>query len=164
MVQEKSASRKAHDPQDAIERLRKHALNFSADKTRGGEIEVRERQHVAFHAALFFFIKGHDHQHGDESGGNGGGRLETDVVKERGIAEEGENNSHGSPHDEGNGKEPVRESLLAAAFQPEDIGHGQKNRRRRKNQRKVKPTQGDSTGPENQDAAGGRRGHTPERA
>src|SRR5277367_4646136 len=98
MMEKQRASRKAYNSQDAIERLSKHALNFSANKTRGGEIEVGESQHVALDAALFFFVERHDHEHGDERGGNSGGGLETDVAKERCGTKERESDSNDGPH------------------------------------------------------------------
>ena len=88
-MKKKSASGKTHNSKDAIKRLRKHALNLSADKTRGRQIEVGERQHVALHAAFFFLVQSHDHKHGDEGGGNGRGGLETDVAEKRSGTEEG---------------------------------------------------------------------------
>jgi len=131
VMKKKSASGKTHNSKDAIKRLRKHALNLSADKTRGREIEVGERQHVAFDAAFFFLVQSHDHEHGDEGGGNRGGGLETDVAEKR--AEEGKGKPNGGPYDKRYGQEPVGESLLAAAFQPEDIGNSEKHCSRREN-------------------------------
>ena len=63
--------KEAHHAQDAVKSLRKHALNFSADETGGGQIEIGKRQHVALDAAFLFFIQRHDHQHGDECGRHG---------------------------------------------------------------------------------------------
>ncbi len=40
MMQEKCSGGKAHDPKHAVQRLRKHALNLSAHKTRRRQIEI----------------------------------------------------------------------------------------------------------------------------
>src|SRR5580692_7709526 len=121
MMEKERAGGKSYNSEDAIERLRKHALNLPADKTRSGEIEVGEREHVAFDAALFFFVECHDHQHGHESGGHGRGGLETDVAEERSGTEEAESHSNGGPYDKRDGEKPVSECFLAAAFLPEDV-------------------------------------------
>ena len=57
VMQEQCARGQTHDAEDAIESLRKHALDFATDKAGGGQIEIRERQHVALDAALFFFVE-----------------------------------------------------------------------------------------------------------
>ena len=59
-----------HPQQHALQRLRKHFLNFAADEAGGGEVEIRERQHVALNPALFLFVERHHHQHCSEKLGN----------------------------------------------------------------------------------------------
>ena len=72
MVEEQRACGKAHDAKDAVQSLREHTLDFAADKTRGGEVEVGECEHVALDTALLFFVEGHDHEHSDKGAGGGG--------------------------------------------------------------------------------------------
>src|ERR1700730_11076413 len=98
-MKKKSAGGKTHNSKEALKSLRKHALNFSADKTRGREIEVGERQHVALDPAFFFLVQSHDHEHGDEGGGNCRGGLETDVAEKRSGTEEGKDQPNGGPYD-----------------------------------------------------------------
>ena len=66
VVQEQRAGGNAHDAKNAVERLREHALNLSAHKTRSCQVQVGQCQHVALNTPFFFFIEGHHHQHGDE--------------------------------------------------------------------------------------------------
>jgi len=72
VMKEERAGRKANDAEDAVESLGKHALNFAANETGSGEIEIGEREHVALDAALFFLVDGHDEEHADEGDGKSG--------------------------------------------------------------------------------------------
>src|SRR5215831_10474220 len=51
-MEEQRARREAHDAKDAVQSLREHALDFAADKTRGGKVEIGKREHVALDARL----------------------------------------------------------------------------------------------------------------
>src|SRR5580704_12532056 len=144
MMKEKCARREPHNAQHAVQSLRQHALNLCADKTRGCEVQVRERQHVAFDAAPFFFIESYDHEHRDESKGHRGCRLE------RSRMNEVETNCHNGPHDKGNGKQPIGKSLLAKALLPEDVGHREKYPCKWKNQWDVDPGESVGRSPKNQ--------------
>ena len=62
IVQDERAGGDAHDIEDAIESLREHFLDFTAGKAGGGQIQIGERQHVAFDAAALFVIHSHQHQ------------------------------------------------------------------------------------------------------
>ena len=71
VMQEERAGRHAHDAQHALERMRQHLLNFRADETGRRQVYVGKRQHVLFDAALFLFVKAHDHQsRGEKLGQN----------------------------------------------------------------------------------------------
>jgi hypothetical protein len=52
----------ADDAEDAVNGLREHFLNLTALVAGSGEVEVGERDHVAFGAALFFLVEGHEEQ------------------------------------------------------------------------------------------------------
>ncbi len=62
IVQDERAGGDAHDVEDAIERLRQHFLDFTAGKAGSGQIQIGERQHVAFDAAALFVVHGHQHE------------------------------------------------------------------------------------------------------
>src|SRR5580658_6678596 len=162
MMEKERAGGQSYNSENAIERLRKHALNLPADKTRSGEIEVGECEHVAFDAVLFFFVEGHDHEHGHESGGHGRGGLETDVAEEWSGTEEAESHSNGGPYDKRDGEKPVSECFLAAAFLPEDVSNSKKNSGSRKNERNVDPAERVRAGPKYEEAAGACGRDTPE--
>ena len=87
MMKKERTGRKAHDTQDAVKSLRKHALDFSADETGGGQIEIGKRQHVALDAAFLFFIQSHDHEHGDERGRHRGYGHQRGLLALRGVRE-----------------------------------------------------------------------------
>ena len=76
MMQKQRARRQPDHAEHSIQRLRQHALNFATDETRRGQVQIGERQHVALDAALFFFVRGHDHEHGHECGRHRGDRAE----------------------------------------------------------------------------------------
>src|ERR1700739_1854861 len=99
MMQKERSDRQPHDAKDAVQRLRKHALNLSADKTRRRQVEIGKRQHVALNPPLFFFIQRHDHQHRDESRRYGSGSLEADVAEEWSSAEQRKDQFNGRPND-----------------------------------------------------------------
>src|ERR1700681_3622566 len=88
MMKKERTGRKAHDTEDAVKSLRKHALDFSADETGGGQIEIGKRQHVALDAAFLFFVESHDHEHGDERGRHGGYGRQGSLLRLPGVREE----------------------------------------------------------------------------
>src|SRR5690348_2562794 len=158
VMQEKRARGKSHDAEDAVQSLRQHALNFAADKAGGRQVQVGESEHVALDAALLFFVEGHDHQHGHESGRHGGGSLKTDVAEPRSGPEKSEGKLNGGPDRERNGEKPVGEGFLPTALLPEEIANPQKEGGRGKDHRKVEPVQRVSASPNYQHSAsaGGR--------
>jgi hypothetical protein len=119
VMEKKSAGRKADNAEDAVKSLGQHALNFAADETGGGEVEIGEREHVALDAALFLLVDGHDEEHADEGDGKSGNdedRITDEFL--RGLQkEEGEEDD--APGREGQTEEAIRESFMVAAFVPE---------------------------------------------
>ncbi len=155
VVQEQRARGKPYNAQDAFKRLRKHALDFAADETGSSEIEVRKRKHAALNAALFLFVKGHDHEHGNDRGRHRGDGLQAGVPNLRRIAEEKKGQTHKSPSCKGEGQKPVCKSFLTAALLPKDNGHGEKDQRGRNRDRNAaEEMHRIGRGPESQDSSG----------
>ncbi len=69
-MQEQHAGRKANDAEHAVECLGQHALDFPANKTGRGQVQIGKRQHVALDATLLLFVDGHEQQHADERSGD----------------------------------------------------------------------------------------------
>src|SRR2546430_1549790 len=109
-----------HDDKTTVQSLREHALNFSADKTRSGELEVGKGQHVARDAALFLLVKRHDHEHGDKGAGSGGDYTHRLALKFGSGFQKMQGEPENSPGSKRKAEEAVGKSLLAAAFLPED--------------------------------------------
>ena len=80
--------------------------------------------------------------------------MESDIAEERSGTEEGESDSNDGPYNKSGGEKPVSECFLSAAFLPENVGDGEKNRGCGKYQRKVEPTERNRAGPKHEDAAG----------
>src|SRR5205807_2636602 len=144
--------RKTHNTEDAVQRLRQHALNFTADKTRSGQVEVGKRQHVALDAALLLLVERHDHEHGDKGAGRGGHHAQGGSLKFGRGLQEMERQPQDSPGGKRKTEEPVGKSFLAAAFLPEDGGDGEVEERSRNNRRDREFIGGVCCGPKSQEA------------
>ena len=66
VMKKHGARGQAHHAEHSIERLRQHALDFAANETRGGQVEIGEREHIALDPALLLLVDGHHLQHGYE--------------------------------------------------------------------------------------------------
>ena len=102
MVQKKRSRGQPHNAQHAVQRLRQHALNFSAHKAGGRQIEIGERQHVAFDAAFFFLIERHDHEHGHKSTRSRGDHIHAWALEFWCGIQEMKSDPQNSPRSEGN--------------------------------------------------------------
>src|SRR5262249_12845745 len=122
VMKEKRAGGQANDAEDAVESLRKHAVNFAADETGSGQVEIGESEHVALDAALFLFVESHDHEHGGESGGKRDQRLKADFACGQASVKDPEKNAKDAPKSEGNREKAIGESLLTATLHPEKNG------------------------------------------
>lgn len=127
MMKEQRPGGQADYAEHTVECLREHALDFSADETGSGQVEVRERQHVAFDAALFLFIHRHDQQHGNERGGD-----RRDGAKGlRGIfrrePQKWEYQEDQSPSHERDAEQAVGQRFVVLAFAPEQEADADKN-------------------------------------
>src|SRR5215471_16249463 len=125
MVEEERSGGKAHNAEDTVQSLREHALNFAADKTRSGQVEVGECQHVALDAALFLFVECHDHEHGDKSARSGGDHAQGLALKF----------GSGFQIMQREAEKTVGKRLLAAALLPEDHRNADVEKRSRDNRR-----------------------------
>ena len=121
-MQKERTSRQTHNSQNAVQSLRQHALNFATHKTGSRQIEIRERQHVAFDAAFFLFVERHDHEHGDERAGGCGNDVHSRTLEFRCRIHDVQSDPQNTPASEGNTEEPVSQSFLAPAFLPEHDG------------------------------------------
>ena len=107
VVQKERAGRQPHNAQHAVEGLRQHALNLAAHKAGGRQIEIRKRQHVAFDAALFFFVERHDHKHGHERARSSRNHAHACALEFRRRVQDMECDPQSSPGSEGNAKQSV---------------------------------------------------------
>ncbi len=128
-MQEKRAGGQAHDAEDAVQSLCQHALNFAADKTGSGQVQVGERQHIALNAPLFFFVDRHDQQHADKRQWDCGKRGHGFAHKiSRGV-QQVENQKNSAPCGKRDAQQAIRERFVMAAFVPEKITDGDVNQR-----------------------------------
>ncbi len=65
-MQEQRSGRHAHHAQHPFQGVRQHLLNFGPHEAGGGQIDIRQRQHVLLNAALLFLVQAHHHQRGGE--------------------------------------------------------------------------------------------------
>jgi hypothetical protein len=121
VMEKEGAGRQADDAEDAVESLGEHSLNFAADETGSGKIEIGKREHIALDAAFFFLVDGHDEEHADE-GDRKSGNDEDGITDEflRGLQKkEGEEDD--PPESEGQAEEAISKGFVMAAFVPEKI-------------------------------------------
>src|ERR1700732_1866529 len=118
-MKEKSASGKSNDATNAVQGLREHALNFTANKTGSGQVEIGKREHIALHAAFFFFINRHHQKHGNECGGDYADGTDGCPDNFRGDLQDMQGKKEDAPGGESEGQQAIRESFVMPAFFPE---------------------------------------------
>ena len=108
VVQDEGAGGDAHDVEDAIERLGQHFLDFAAGKAGGGEIQIGEREHVAFDAAAFFVVDGHQHEDAADNFGEQSERQQVGMGERAEARLEDEEQAQSASCYEGAGEQLIR--------------------------------------------------------
>ena len=120
-MQKQRTGRQAHDAQNAVQGLRKHALNFPTDET-------GERQHVALDPAFFFLVQGHDHQHGYERRGHRAHGTRAARHFARRVTEKIKKcDAQSRPNHKRNRQQSVHQRFLPPVLAPKNHRHADKN-------------------------------------
>ena len=148
VMQAQRSGRDAHDVQDAIQRLREHFLNFAADEARGGQVQIRKRQHVAFDTTALLFVNGHEHQHAAENFREESEREQVHVRQRPQGVLENQQQTQNSRGDECERQQLVSAGLLLATFFPEDLRREEEEDGDAQPERRRNPFLGVGVGPE----------------
>ena len=125
-MQKQRARRQSHHAQHPVQRLRQHALNFSAHKTRRRQVQVRQRQHIALDPALLFFVRRHHHQHRHERRRHRCQRASIPISSAPAFAPFSTRKivSRSAAHAKNEiAEQPVRQRFLTPALDPENRAH-----------------------------------------